>query len=150
MPGPGQYPMIVQWAGKEKDKNNPKQKNYMEVTTRGISKSIYYWKLIIKILYKWWKLYILKTMSLSIWKKFQFLVHRVVKCLLKLNMLPLILLTKNFWMDSRLAQNNWLVQSQDLRVLVQSLHQGIWICYYSGGLLGWQLKGNRVAFFTQH
>ncbi|CAD8089233.1 unnamed protein product [Paramecium sonneborni] len=42
VPGPGQYPMIVQWAGKEKDKNNPKQKNYLDVTTRGISRSIYY------------------------------------------------------------------------------------------------------------
>ncbi|CAD8139398.1 unnamed protein product [Paramecium octaurelia] len=42
LPGPGQYPMIVQWQGKEQDKSKAKIKNYMQSTTKGIQRSIYY------------------------------------------------------------------------------------------------------------
>ncbi|CAD8139487.1 unnamed protein product [Paramecium pentaurelia] len=42
LPGPGQYPLIVQWQGKEQDKSKAKIKNYMQSTTKGIQRSIYY------------------------------------------------------------------------------------------------------------
>ncbi|CAK73021.1 unnamed protein product (macronuclear) [Paramecium tetraurelia] len=42
LPGPGQYPMVVQWAGKEQDKNKTKQKTYLQAISKGCERSIYY------------------------------------------------------------------------------------------------------------
>lgn len=45
MPGPGEYPLIAQWPGKlekgmKKDEN--KKKNWMNLITKGVEKSIYH------------------------------------------------------------------------------------------------------------
>ncbi|KAL4507088.1 hypothetical protein ABPG72_001881 [Tetrahymena utriculariae] len=41
VPGPGQYPLVAKWQGKEQKKDS-KEKNWMDTITTGISKSIYY------------------------------------------------------------------------------------------------------------
>lgn len=44
-PGPGQYPLIAHWSGKPekgKKKDEEKKKNWMNLITKGIEKSIYY------------------------------------------------------------------------------------------------------------
>ncbi len=44
-PGPGEYPLIAHWPGKlesGKKKDDKQQKNWMELITKGVDKSIYH------------------------------------------------------------------------------------------------------------
>jgi len=42
-PGPGMYPLVAEWPGKDsKKKDGTKTKNWMEGLTKGVNRSIYY------------------------------------------------------------------------------------------------------------